>query len=476
MTAQSQRPRAAAGVDLLPRVFRGRTPVAAIHGAHDPRQLTAGAHPQWPYRIAGRLMARRDHGRSFFMDVLDRTGTLQVHGRLDTLGEAQLRHVSGLGIGDLVGVDGCVYVTRRGELALSVEDCVVLAKALRPPPRRARPAQAREARFGEREAELIASDRARAVLIARARILAAIREWMDEHGFVELETPVLQRVFGGASARPFVTHHNALDRRLSLRISTELYLKRGIVGGLEDVYELGKCFRNEGISAKHSPEFTMLEWFQTCADYTDVCALVETMVSDVARRAIGTTTIERGGTTIDLAPPWRRVTVREGILEVTGVDVAERDPTALAEIVRPWAKPGDPWPHLVELAHSKLVEPTLAQPTFVLDFPVALFPLARRHPQDGDLAEAFDAVVGGIEIVSGSTDLNDAAEQRARFAEQAQRAGDDHGEQPHPLDEGFLRALEYGMVPLGGAGMGVDRLVMLLTGCESLRDVIAFPP
>ena len=469
MTAQSECPPEAE--DQLPRVFRGRTAAGAIHAAHDPRQLEPGAHPGRRYRIAGRLMARRDHGRSFFMDVVDRTGTLQVHGRLDDLGEEQLGRISELGIGDVIGVDGCVYVTRRGELALAVEDCVRLARARRPPPKRARPAQTREARFGEREAELIASDRARAVLLTRARIVAAIRDWMNERGFVELETPVLQRVFGGASARPFVTHHNALDRELSLRISTELYLKRAIVGGLEDVYDLGKCFRNEGISGRHSPEFTMLEWFQTCADYTDVCALVETMVSDVARRAIGTTLIERRGTTIDLAPPWRRVTVREGILEVTGVDV--RDQAALAELVRPWARPDDPWPHHVELAHSKLVEPTLVQPTFVLDFPVALFPLARRHPRDCDLAEAFDAVVGGIEIVSGSTDVNDPVEQRARFAGQVARRDD--GEEPHPLDEGFLRALEYGMLPLGGAGMGVDRLVMLLTGSESLRDVIAFP-
>ena len=450
----------------LPRVFRGRTHVAAIRDAHDPRALAAGAHPQWPYRIAGRLMARRDHGRSCFMDVDDRTGTLQVHMRLDPAGEQRL---SRLAVGDVVGVDGCVYVTRRGELALELDDCVVLAKARRPPPRRSR-----TARFAEREADLIAGERSREVLITRARVIAAIREWMNARGFVELETPVLQRVFGGASARPFVTHHHALERRLCLRISTELYLKRGIVGGLEDVYDLGKCFRNEGISARHSPEFTMLEWFQTCADYTDVCTLVETMVSDVALRVLGTTRIERGGTTIELAPPWRRLTVREGILEVTGVDVADRDAPALAQLVGRWAQPGDDWPQLVELAHSKLVEPTLIQPTFVLDFPVSLFPLARRHPHDADLAEAFDAVVGGIEMSSGSTDVNDAAEQRSRFLEQAQRSGDG-GDEPHPLDEGFLRALEYGMLPLGGAGMGIDRLVMLLTGCESLRDVIAFP-
>ncbi len=449
-----------------PRVFRGRTPVAAIHAAHDPGQLAAGAHPEWRYRIAGRLMARRDHGRSCFMDVDDRTGTLQVHMRLDPAGEQRL---SRLAVGDVVGVDGCVYVTRRGELALELDDCVVLARARRPPPRRSR-----TARFAEREADLIAGERSREVLITRARVIAAIREWMNARGFVELETPVLQRVFGGASARPFVTHHHALDRRLCLRISTELYLKRGIVGGLEDVYDLGKCFRNEGISARHNPEFTMLEWFQTYADYTDVCVLVETMVSDVAARVLGTTQVQRAGTTIDLAPPWRRLTVRDGILETTGVDVAGPDRAALAALVRPWSKPGDRWPHLVELAHSKLVEPALVQPTFVLDFPVALFPLARRHPHDDDLAEAFDAVVGGVEIVSGSTDVTDPEEQRARFVEQARQRTSGDGEPPHPLDEGFLRALEYGMAPLGGAGMGVDRLVMLLTGSESLRDVIAF--
>ena len=446
--------------EALPRVFRGSTPVAVIRAAHDPGRLGPGAHPEWTYRIAGRLMGRREHGRSAFMDVVDRTGSLQVH-----LGESQ--RAFDAAVGDVVGVDGCVYVTRRGELALGAADGFVLARALRPPPR-----VHGAARHREREVELMASEAARGVLVKRARVVAAIRAWMDAHGFVELETPVLQRVFGGASARPFVTQHNALDRRLSLRISTELYLKRAIVGGLGDVYELGKCFRNEGISARHSPEFTMLEWFQTFADYTDVCALVEAMVSHVAREVNGTTLIERGGVTIDLAPPWRRVTVREAILEATGIDVAGGGDAALAGAVRRWAGPGDDRAHLVELAYSKLAEPALVQPTFVLDFPAARFPLARRHPLDRDLAEAFDAVVGGLEIVSGSTDVIDPVEQRRRFEEQSRRTGGD--DEPHPLDEDFLRALEYGMPPLGGAGMGVDRLVMLLTGCDALRDAIAF--
>ena len=452
----------AAPVDeTLPRVFRGRTHAGAIAEAHDAARLAPGAHPEWTYRIAGRMMARRDHGRSCFLDVVDRSGSMQVYARRDALGEDGFGRLHELAVGDLVGVDGCVYVTRRGELALRASDCVLLARALRPPPGRLRTA----ARHSEREAELIASPRARELLVTRARIVAAIREWMNARGFVELETPVLQRVFGGASARPFVTHHNALDRSLSLRISTELYLKRGIVGGLEDVYELGKCFRNEGMSARHSPEFTMLEWFQTCADYTDVCALIETLVSDVARRVLGTTRIERRGEAIDLAPPWRRMTMREGILEVAGLDVDDR--AALSAAVRRWAEPGAPWSQLVELAHAKLVEPTLTQPTFVVDFPAELFPLARRCPGDGELAEAFDAVVGGLEIASGSTDVNDPREQRERFLAQA-------GDEPHPLDEGFLRALEYGLMPLGGAGLGVDRLVMLLTGSGSLREIVAF--
>jgi lysyl-tRNA synthetase, class II len=322
---------------------------------------------------------------------------------------------------------------------------------------------------------LIANEESRHLFTVRARTVSEVRRWLDERGFVEVETPVLQPLYGGALARPFVTHHNALDRDLYLRIATELYLKRLVVGGIDRVYELGKDFRNEGISHKHNPEFTMLEWYEACADYAVTAHRVETMVAEVAERVLGTTVVDRDGVSIDFAPPWKRITLRDAIREQAGIDIAEH-PTreALAAAMGSEAEPDEGWGKLVDGLLSRSVEPTLVQPTFVLDYPVELSPFAKAHRSDQGLVERFEAFAGGMEIANGFTELNDPDEQRRRFEQQAEELarGD---EEAQPYDEAFVEALEQGMPPTGGVGIGIDRLVMLLTGAKTVREVVMFP-
>ena len=307
-------------------------------------------------------------------------------------------------------------------------------------------------------------------------MIVAIRDWMQRRSFTEIETPVLQPLAGGAAARPFVTHQNALAGELHMRISVELYLNRCTIGGLEDIYELGKCFRNEGFSYKHSPEFMMLEWMQSYADYTDVAAFTEEMVTDVARAVLGGTQIQWAGENIDLAKPWRRVSMRDAIKEVTGVDIATAELSALIALVANKVAPDASWAQAVHIIYSKLVEPTLIQPTLVFDFPVELFPITNRHATEPQLAEHFDAVIGGIELVSGDTGCTDPDEQWERFVEQRQlkRSGDDE-DMPHPHDTEYVRSLQHGLAPSASGGMGVDRLLMILTGYESIREVVPFP-
>jgi lysyl-tRNA synthetase class 2 len=302
-----------------------------------------------------------------------------------------------------------------------------------------------------------------------------VRRWLDERGFLEVETPVLQPLYGGALARPFTTHHNALDRDLYLRIATELYLKRLIVGGIDRVYELGKDFRNEGISHKHNPEFTMLEWYEAYADYGDSAERLERLVAEVAQRVLGTTMVERDGTEINLTPPWRRITLREAIRERTGIDITERPSREeLAAAMDSEPDPAEGWGKLVDGLLSKQVEPHLLQPTFVIDYPVELSPFAKAHRSEEGLVERWEAFVGGIEIANSFSELNDPDEQRRRFEQQVaeQERGD---EETQPYDEAFVEALEHGMPPTGGAGLGIDRLVMILAGARSLREVILFP-
>jgi lysyl-tRNA synthetase class 2 len=462
-----------AEIEPFPHAFEGRAEIAEIRAGHE--GLAAGAETEDRYRVAGRIAARRGHGKAAFIDVVDRSGRIQLHAREDLLGAESFELLVGLDLGDIIGAEGVVFATKRGELSLRVEGWTMLAKSLRPQPDKYHGLEDVELRYRHRELDLIANPEVRELFEKRALAVRTIREWLDERGFLEVETPVLQPLYGGALARPFTTHHNALDRDLYLRIATELYLKRCIVGGMERVYELGKDFRNEGISSKHNPEFTMLEWYEAYADYSDAAERLEQLVAEVAERVLGTTRIERDGAQIDLAPPWRRVTLRDAISERAGIDLAEQ-PTReqLAAAMGTEPDPAEGWGKLVDGLLSKLVEPALIQPTFVLDYPVELSPFAKRHRSEGRLVERWEAFVGGFEIANAFTELNDPDEQRRRFEQQRDelQRGD---EEAQPFDENFLEALEHGMPPTAGVGLGIDRLTMLLTGSRTLREVVLFP-
>jgi lysyl-tRNA synthetase class 2 len=459
----------AEGIDPFPHEFAGVVPIASVLAEH--AGLGAGEETEVAHRVAGRIAARREAGRAAFIDLVDRSGRIQLLVRVNELGPEAFERLVGLDLGDLVGVDGSAMRTRSGELSLRATSFTLLAKSLRPPPDHYHGLSDVETRFRRRELDLIANEETRALFVTRARIISAVRRALDEAEFVEVETPILQPLYGGAAARPFVTHHNALDRSLYLRIATELYLKRCIVGGLERVYELGKDFRNEGLSPKHNPEFTMVEWYEAYADYEDAAVRLEAVVGAAAASV--------AAPAVDFAAPWRRITLRDAIREQTGIDViAARERSALllaiesAGLTLETAERS--WAGLVDDLLASYVEPTLRAPTFVLDFPVELSPFAKRHRSEPGLAERWEAYAGGIEIANAFTELNDPDEQRARFLAQreAAAAGD---EEAQPFDEAFLAALEQGMPPTAGVGLGIDRLVMLLCGRRSIREVVLFP-
>ena len=421
--------------------------------------------------MAGRLAARRGQGKMAWLDLVDRSGRIQLQSRVDVLGPESHERLLSLDLGDLVGVDGSAFRSKRGELSLRVTRWELLAKSLRPPPDKYHGLHDVETRYRQRELDLMANEDTRDLFLLRARVIAAVRRFLDEHGFVEVETPVLQPLYGGAMARPFTTHYNALDSTFYLRIATELYLKRLIVGGLERVYELGKDFRNEGLSPKHNPEFTMVEFYEAYADYKLIAERCEQLVAYAAHQ------VGYAGP-LDFTPPWRRETLQDAIRDRTGIDVlAHRERDALQTEIEAKgleAPPEDTWAQLVDALLSRYVEPDLQQPTFLLDYPVELSPFAKGHRELDGLVERFEAFAGGIEIANAFTELNDPDEQRARFEEQtrAEAAGD---EEAHPYDEAFVRALEHGMPPTGGIGIGIDRLVMLLSGRGAIREVVLFP-
>jgi lysyl-tRNA synthetase, class II len=459
----------AAGIEPFPHEFEGVEPIAAVRTAH--ASLAAGEETKAEHRVAGRLAARRGQGKMAFLDLVDRSGRIQLQARVDELGPDGMERLLGLDLGDVIGVDGVAFSSRRGELTLRVQNFALLAKSLRPPPEKHHGLTDVETRLRHRELDLIASEDTRELFILRARVISAIRRFLDAEGFIEVETPILQPLYGGAAARPFTTHHNALDRELYLRIATELYLKRLIVGGLERVYEIGKDFRNEGLSTKHNPEFTMLEYYEAYADYLDVADRCERLVAFAASE------VGYEGP-LHFSPPWRRETLADAILSRTGVDILrlrERDALAEEMRVRGLGVPSDDtWPQLVDQLLSKHVEPTLVAPTLLFDYPVELSPFAKRHRSVEGLVERFEAFVGGMEIANAFSELNDPDEQRRRFEEQRELAGSGD-EEAQPYDEAFIQALEHGMPPTGGIGIGIDRLVMVLTGRQSIREVVLFP-
>ena len=446
----------------LPKRFPDRDEVAAVKA--EAEALEAGAEAEATRRLAGRVLARRDMGRLVFLDLVDRSGRLQLFCKPDELGGDL-----DLNLGDVVGVSGRPMKTRRGEPSLHVATLELLARNRRPLPDTFHGLTDVETRYRQRYLDLLTNEQTRADFVARARIVTSVRRQLDADGFVEVETPVLQPRYGGAFARPFVTHHNELGRDLYLRIATELYLKRLIVGGLERVYEIGKNFRNEGVSYKHNPEFTMLEWYEAYADYEDTMRRAEQLVAAVAQEVLGTTVVEFRGARIDLAPPWRRVRFVEA-LEEHGLwtrDAAELE-ARLKERGVDTSQDRD-WPQLVDHAFSHYVEPSLVEPTFVLDYPIEISPFARRRDDDETIVERFEFFAGGMELGNAFTELADPDEQAERFARSAELTEGEQG------DPDYVEALAYGMPPTGGLGLGIDRFVMLLTGNESVRDVILFP-
>jgi len=428
--------------------------------------------------IAGRVTGIRRMGKASFFDIRDGTGRLQAHVTVDGVEESAYEELGCVDVGDFLSISGEVFRTKRGEMTVAVEAHTFLAKAIRPLPEKWHGLKDVELRHRHRSLDLVSNDETREAFIARSRMISSVRRTLDDLGFIEVETPILQPIAGGALARPFVTHHNALDIALYMRIALELYLKRVLVGGIDRVYEIGKCFRNEGVSTEHNPEFTMLEVYQAYADYETMMALAERLVAEALSAAVtgGGSTVHFRGQEIDLAPPWPRVRMLNLVRETSGIDVSSLLPE---EIDRQADEKGIDLPpgtagKKVEALFERFAEPTLVRPTFVYDYPVEISPLAKKRSDDDRLVERFELFVGGMEIANAFSELNDPIDQRERFdaQEQQRAAGDDEA---HRVDDDFVFALEHGMPPAGGMGVGIDRLAMLLTGCESIRDVILFP-
>jgi len=432
--------------------------------------------------LTGRIRLMRDMGKAAFAQIEDGTGRMQIYFRINDIGEDAYKTLKLLDIGDFVQVRGFLFITRTGERTLHVREYRILVKGLRPLPEKYHGLEDVEVRQRKRYLDLVANgEEARQIFVIRSRTISAMRRYLDEHGFLEVETPILQPLYGGATARPFITHHNTLDRDLYLRIAVELYLKRLIVGGFERVYEIGRDFRNEGIDRSHNPEFTMMECYQAYADYNDIMRLVEEMICYIAEEVKGSVRITYQGTEIDLTPPWNRLRLLDAIEEFTGIDVNRYpDKESLAAAMREHGYEADP-----KLGRGRLIDDlkgiifrmgnaALRQSLFLTDYPLDVSPLAKQHNEIPGLVERFQPFVGGLELGNAFTELNDPLDQRVRFEDQMrQRVQGD--EEAQVLDEDFLEALEVGMPPTGGLGIGVDRLVMLLSDQESIRDVILFP-
>ena len=452
-------------------------------------EIGTDGEKQLEVSIAGRLLSIRSHGKSSFAHIEDRTGKVQIYFKLDILGKDMFEALDLLDLGDWLGVNGSIFRTRTGEATVQVRDWTLLSKSVRQLPLGKTQSEENssgtvyggfsnvEMRYRQRYADLAVNPEVREVFRSRSKIISTLRKFLDDRDFLEVETPVLQPIYGGAAARPFVTKHNSLDRTLYLRIADELYLKRLIVGGMGRVYEISKDFRNEGIDRFHNPEFTMLEFYQAFTDYNELMSFTECMLSTVVNEVKGSLELEYQGQNIDFKGPFDRVSMLPAVSEILGEDAGELRPTQFYEIAKErgvqvsenWG-----WGKLLDKCFGELVQPSLIQPTFVIDHPSEISPLAKAHRRTAQLTERFELFIAGEEIANAFSELNDPVEQRARFEGQ-ERMKMDGDEETHPIDEDYIRALEYGMPPTGGLGMGVDRLTMLITNQSAIRDVILFP-
>ena len=468
------------GIEPFPNRYRRTHTIGEAVALFRSQEAREGAQARAsPVTLAGRIMALRGMGKATFLNIQDVSGGIQVHLRRDIL-EQDYDLARDLDLGDFLGAHGPLFLTHTGEVTLEANQLTFLAKSMRPLPEKWHGLSDVEMRHRQRYLDLITNQEARHNFRVRSQIISAIRRFLDNLGFLEVETPVLVPVAAGAMAQPFATHHNSLDRDLYLRIATELYLKRLIIGGLDKVYEVGRVFRNEGIDQDHNPEFTLLESYEAYADYNDVMVMVEQMVSTVALEVLGTTQVQFGEDTIDFAPPWRRLSLREEVQRCTGIDFQDfPDAPALEEKMKALGIPVEGRSsrgRLIDKLLSASVEPQLIQPTFLLDYALDMSPLAKQKPGDPSIVERFEGFAGGMEIANAYSELNDPDEQRKRLLEQEDlRREMNLEEDTDRLDEDFLLALEHGMPPTGGLGMGIDRLAMLLTGQSSIREVILFP-
>jgi lysyl-tRNA synthetase class 2 len=428
--------------------------------------------------LAGRIMTKRGKGKAGFAHIQDLSGKIQIYVRQDAVGEEQYDLFNTIDIGDWVGVTGLVFKTKVGELSIKAKDFQLLTKSLRPLPDKFHGLKDVEQRYRQRYVDLIMNPEVKDTFISRSKIIRSMRRYLDDHGYLEVETPTMHSIPGGASARPFITHHNALDMELYMRIAIELHLKRLIVGGLEKVYEIGRVFRNEGVSTRHNPEFTMIELYEAYADYLDIMELTENLIAHIAEDVLGTTTVTYGDHEVELKPRWKRVHMVDAIKEAVGVDfwpeMTDEEARDLAKKHNVPVKDNMSYGHVVNEFFEHFVEEKLIQPTFVYGHPVAISPLAKKNPEDPRFTDRFELFIVGREHANAFSELNDPIDQRERFEEQLKERAEGNDE-AHMMDEDFVEALEYGMPPTGGLGIGIDRLVMLLTNSPSIRDVLLFP-
>lgn len=429
-------------------------------------------------KMAGRIMAIRGHGKTCFMDMQDKTGRIQVYVRKDVIGEENYALIKLMDIGDTVGITGTAFRTHMGELSIKANSVEMLSKSLRPLPEKWHGLKDVETRYRQRYVDLIVNPEVRDTFVKRSQIIRSVREVLDSHDFLEVETPILNTIAGGAAARPFISYHNALDMQVYMRIAPELYLKRLIVGGMDRVYEMGRVFRNEGIDNRHNPEFTSVEIYQAFADYRDMMDLTEEVVVKTAEKVLGTTTINYEGTTIELASPWKRMSMIEAVKEYSGKDFTNvtdlEEARAIAKELNVAVEPSFGIGKIINACFEEYVEDKLIQPTFITGHPKEISPLAKSNPENPEITDRFEAYIYGREICNGFTELNDPIDQKERFLKQVEeRANGD--EEANMMDEDFVNALEYGLPPTGGLGIGIDRLVMFLTNSSTIRDVLFFP-